>query len=186
VVHRDIKPANLLVDKDRVKICDFGLARSLEGVYEAEDLEYSKSSTLKGASAFLSKKGNIENRIKPRKSLALNSNSPKKIDMANLKKTSTMRKDSSDIENQSALLNLRGHRDSLDSNSSKLGISRLSFSSIGPKYVENKFVPEEPAEPRRKLKRKLTSHVVTRWYRSPELVLMEKHYSYEIDIWSSG
>ena len=37
-----------------------------------------------------------------------------------------------------------------------------------------------------KLKHKLTPHVVTRWYRAPELILMEKQYGYEIDIWSAG
>lgn len=29
---------------------------------------------------------------------------------------------------------------------------------------------------RRKLKRALTGHVVTRWYRAPELILLEKSY----------
>ena len=30
IIHRDIKPANLLVDQDcTVKVCDFGLARTL-------------------------------------------------------------------------------------------------------------------------------------------------------------
>ena len=30
---------------------------------------------------------------------------------------------------------------------------------------------------RQKIKRQLTDHVVTRWYRAPEIILMEKDYS---------
>merc|ERR1712032_127193 len=38
VLHRDLKPANVLINQDcTVKICDFGLARSVEGLNEAED-----------------------------------------------------------------------------------------------------------------------------------------------------
>jgi mitogen-activated protein kinase 1/3 len=33
VLHRDLKPANILVNEDcSVKICDFGLARSIAGI----------------------------------------------------------------------------------------------------------------------------------------------------------
>ena len=32
----------------------------------------------------------------------------------------------------------------------------------------------------------LTSHVVTRWYRAPEIILMEKDYGMGIDMWSIG
>ena len=36
VLHRDLKPANILVNEDcSVKICDFGLARSIAGVETA-------------------------------------------------------------------------------------------------------------------------------------------------------
>lgn len=35
-LHRDLKPANILVNEDcSVKICDFGLARSIAGVESA-------------------------------------------------------------------------------------------------------------------------------------------------------
>jgi mitogen-activated protein kinase 1/3 len=33
------------------------------------------------------------------------------------------------------------------------------------------------------IKRELTGHVVTRWYRAPELILLEKDYTAAIDMW---
>jgi len=36
------------------------------------------------------------------------------------------------------------------------------------------------------MKRELTGHVVTRWYRAPELILLEKDYGPAIDMWSVG
>jgi len=32
----------------------------------------------------------------------------------------------------------------------------------------------------------LTGHVVTRWYRAPELILLEKDYGESIDTWAVG
>ena len=36
------------------------------------------------------------------------------------------------------------------------------------------------------MKRELTGHVVTRWYRAPEVILLEQNYTGSIDIWSIG
>ena len=36
------------------------------------------------------------------------------------------------------------------------------------------------------MKRELTGHVVTRWYRAPEVILLEKEYNEAIDVWSIG
>ena len=35
-------------------------------------------------------------------------------------------------------------------------------------------------------KKQLTQHVVTRWYRAPEVILMLDYYTAAIDIWSVG
>jgi len=32
----------------------------------------------------------------------------------------------------------------------------------------------------------LTSHVVTRWYRAPEVILLQKDYGPPMDIWALG
>lgn len=37
-----------------------------------------------------------------------------------------------------------------------------------------------------RLKRHLTGHVVTRWYRAPELILLHENYCEAIDVWSVG
>ena len=34
--------------------------------------------------------------------------------------------------------------------------------------------------------KQLTKHVVTRWYRAPEVILAQDTYTYKIDIWSVG
>eukprot|EP00420_Gonyaulax_spinifera_P003573 CAMPEP_0197932754 /NCGR_PEP_ID=MMETSP1439-20131203/109084_1 /TAXON_ID=66791 /ORGANISM="Gonyaulax spinifera, Strain CCMP409" /LENGTH=430 /DNA_ID=CAMNT_0043555555 /DNA_START=50 /DNA_END=1342 /DNA_ORIENTATION=+ len=38
----------------------------------------------------------------------------------------------------------------------------------------------------RLMERHLTAHVVTRWYRAPELILLQDNYTEAIDVWSAG
>mmetsp|Transcript_125402 Transcript_125402/g.360284 ORF Transcript_125402/g.360284 Transcript_125402/m.360284 type:complete len:427 (+) Transcript_125402:115-1395(+) len=45
-------------------------------------------------------------------------------------------------------------------------------------------VPQVPHTQR--LKKHLTRHVVTRWYRAPELILLQENYTEAIDVWSVG
>lgn len=37
-----------------------------------------------------------------------------------------------------------------------------------------------------KVKRKLSGHVATRWYRAPEIILMEDDYGPAVDVWAAG
>lgn len=63
--------------------------------------------------------------------------------------------------------------------------------NIPPKGLANipkssKLLKKEKLTKTSKVKNVLTSHVVTRWYRAPELILIEKTYNSKIDIWSLG
>jgi mitogen-activated protein kinase 1/3 len=69
------------------------------------------------------------------------------------------------------------------------GLSR----AIGMDFQSSIHLPVLPHTPREgeiegtlALKRQLTGHVCTRWYRAPELILLEENYSESIDIWSVG
>lgn len=55
-------------------------------------------------------------------------------------------------------------------------------SSTDVSSEEDSFLPQS----RPKLKRSLTMHVVTRWYRAPEIILLDENYSYSVDVWSLG
>ena len=37
-----------------------------------------------------------------------------------------------------------------------------------------------------KVKRSVSPHVASRWYRAPEVILLEKRYDQAVDIWSTG
>jgi mitogen-activated protein kinase 1/3 len=60
-----------------------------------------------------------------------------------------------------------------------------------PRQIDDTISPPITASPsvnttQNKLRRQLTGHVVTRWYRAPELILLEENYTEAIDVWSIG
>jgi eukaryotic-like serine/threonine-protein kinase len=59
VIHRDIKPGNVLLSRDRVLLCDFGIARALVPV---DDASVSSSGLVIGTAAYLSPEQAIDGR----------------------------------------------------------------------------------------------------------------------------
>jgi len=139
VLHRDLKPANVLVNEDcSVKICDFGLARSIAGVESSE---------------FIIKKGQDED-VKA-------SGDHEDVVMAGAEQAKITHKEEEPAKPSAEMT---------PAEKRKLMTERL-------KSTKNA---------RKNLKRELTGHVVTRWYRAPELILLEKEYGPPIDVWSVG
>ena len=131
MIHRDLKPANILVNEDcSVKLCDYGLARSITGIESAEMI---------------------------------------------------LKKSEQEEENQ-----LMQDDDMM--------ISSASMSSLNSNVSETEEAKKEDLrkrlvntkDARKNMKRELTGHVVTRWYRAPEIILLEKDYGPAIDIWAVG
>jgi len=52
------------------------------------------------------------------------------------------------------------------------------------KEMANKLLNSRPV--RDKKQREISNHVVSRWYRPPEIILLEKSYSSPVDVWSAG
>lgn len=55
-----------------------------------------------------------------------------------------------------------------------------------PKLQKSKTKAAAGLKKKGTLSKELTQHVVTRWYRAPEVILMNEFYSYSIDMWSVG
>jgi len=148
VLHRDIKPANILINENcSVRICDFGLGRSVAGV------EGTSIKEMKKVVHFEEVKSSPDDE-------------DANVKEAQLAKIQDKGEEMTDI---SLLMSFKGEKKEEDS-----------------KKKEIQIKIEKTRELRRSMKRQLTGHVVTRWYRAPEIILLEKDYGPAVDIWSVG
>jgi serine/threonine protein kinase len=71
-------------------------------------------------------------------------------------------------------------------------VTKIEHNDSNMKKRDLKDLAKNPAEVMKpivrstSLKSDLSVHVVTRWYRSPEIILLERDYGPPIDIWSVG
>jgi mitogen-activated protein kinase 1/3 len=141
VIHRDLKPANILVNEDcSIKLCDYGLARSITNVETAE--------------AYIM---NADDKEGQDETMSAETTEPKLM-LGSKKPTEPVDEKSEVKEPLSADQKKEDMR------------ARLKNSK----------------DMRKNMKRELTGHVVTRWYRAPEIILLEKDYGSAIDIWAVG
>jgi len=150
VLHRDLKPANVLINEDcTVKLCDYGLARSITGVDSAAMiLSKCDQDTDMSSSQGDSSKGSLSS------ASANSTQAPNEFNDVPMQKPSS-------AEGQS-----QGQEEEKKEN------------------IRSRLVKTKNA--RGQMKRELTGHVVTRWYRAPEIILLEKDYGPGIDIWAVG
>ena len=144
VLHRDLKPANILVNEDcSVKICDFGLARSIAGIESAHFM-------MSASKRF--KDGDQDTEMK----------SESALDDVSLSGVT-----------EPAMLH---HQDNVSNSSihSQSSVEETKTVSIEDKRKEMTKRLINTKDMRKNMKRELTGHVVTRWYRAPELILLEK------------
>ena len=162
VIHRDLKPANILISctDTTVKIADFGLSRvvgsDLTSQYHPLPLPKDES------------EGRMEEVY-----------TNNKLNLGKLKTVT----DNSISHSQGS-----SDTDELALPLPDYAIGKQQQQSISPPKTEDlnvEYKQEASKIVPPKLKRSLTKHVVTRWYRAPEIVLSQP-YSAAVDIWSVG
>ncbi len=169
VIHRDIKPENILINFSNgnftAKICDFNLARDLTLTYKTYQLIQYFIDSYKD-NKFTEEGVNIE--------LIIDKLNNHKLD-ENLK------------------IYLQKKLNSFEKNLYKNNKNPLNYKNfvIESLKIENKYkdyykLYKLLSKDDQNFRSELSPNIVSRWYRPPEILLLENIYTYSVDIWSLG
>ena len=151
IVHRDIKPANILVRDDcSVKVCDFGLSRSLSVDLIAANKRITRFEMQEPDSAPASLIDKISFQKKSKR----------------LSTSVSPNRNTESLTNSSNAMGLSGDVTLIKQRNSSVEI----YESRSRKEVTaQRLVKDRPQRLLRQ--RQLSSHVMSRWYRAPEVIL---------------
>jgi mitogen-activated protein kinase 1/3 len=164
LIHRDLKPGNILVNLNNstARICDLGLARDMT-------LEYSTDYLME---LYYEKNPNTSDEVKNALTSSSLNDSMKSFLNYELDNISDQ------LFNKYCLEKNQNPQDSIDEKPKNL----IQETKDGDYYKTYEGLLDQDA----RLRKTVTPHISTRWYRAPEAILLEPIYSSELDMWAVG
>lgn len=194
VIHRDLKPANVLVSCADcvVKIADFGLSRVVGPDLVAHHAIVDDKSFYIGANGDANLDSN-SNSFANLQDMSQSANGGEMSQYGDVVFSSASNHGldnsisaSNDLSPTSVFQSLNVLNTNPANSSNPASTASSSKSTVAVPDAKAIQAPNSSNMPSRMpLKRGLTKHVVTRWYRSPEVILLQP-YTTAVDIWSIG